>query len=744
MNEGLSKEKLELFDSIIRSLSIAFKNSALYPPHHPAYESCVKNLKALLDKWFQQEEKIDVGITQDNLLINAKFVRESSDLYKEVAEYLHHAGIIALSFMKDADTGELAEFLEFIKNTSKTFTQKEDLLKSIPSTPHIKIKEIDYSMLLRSAKDEVSPDEKSLWEFLTRIDEGVKGGGLPESKVEFLMDFLKDTKKSSAILNKIYKDAQIRLDEEKTTKNIRKAAVSILKHFEKSSTAEAKEARKELADIIARLDPNLVVKLFQEEEATAQGFDLSKEIIKDFSDDMLADFITSIISSQESLNENLLRLFDKLVPEEEKAGNVALLATDKLLENLDKDTFSKLRTSIQEALKAEPENKFMSQMYRLTVEAFVSKDVESASFVSKYPALVREFEESLNEENLRKEKIRLLLNIIWLEDDSQEFKKFCEALSGEFKEIITPEYIESVKEIIDLFTEKIRAEQREDERKAKEINNTLEKIITKENIDKIISFIPQADSRDLDDIKYICVKVKVFSGKRLLESLIAEEDPLNRNKFINILTAMDKEVVKDIGDRMDKIGSKDLALFKDLFRALKNIDSQEAHLAAKRLLMNPQSIIRLEALKDFSPQTAEEETFIFEILNREKNNDVQNKIIAILAWSKDKYVIEKLFKKLEKGVLKKHLPDLVKLCGDLKIQDALPYLEKILTKRPFFYTQGADNLRLACVVSLGQLGLTEARGIIEKALNDKSEAVRRMSRIILELDKKESGQIIEE
>ena len=76
------KEKLQLFDPLIKSLFIAIKNSIFYSPDHPICAVSIESFRALLDRWFEQMDTIDLGISQDHLYLNGEPVDTD---YKEIA-----------------------------------------------------------------------------------------------------------------------------------------------------------------------------------------------------------------------------------------------------------------------------------------------------------------------------------------------------------------------------------------------------------------------------------------------------------------------------------------------------------------------------------------------------------------------------------------------------------------------------------------------------------------------------------
>src|SRR3989338_3182668 len=340
MGEGLSKERLALFDRIVRSFGVAIKNNVLYPRGHPSLKSSIDSFSEALNKWFTQEEALELGITQDNLLLGGEAVREDSALYKEVADYLHHSGLMAIAFSKGLEAKELEELFRLLK--------KE--VKEVPRTPHIAIKETDYSTLLRSGQGaSAETKEEDIWRTLCQIGEDSRSGRLPDTKAEFLENFLKDTKASARVLNKIYKDAVAKLEEKKTTDEIRGVFARVVRYFEGRPPEDAKESRRLLADIIVKLGPNLVAGILEEAKVDGRVFDFSREILKDFSDEMISKFIASLIESQGIVNENLIKVFDKFVAGKPSPAAIVSQVFDSLAEKgfLDKGVLSRFESSVK-------------------------------------------------------------------------------------------------------------------------------------------------------------------------------------------------------------------------------------------------------------------------------------------------------------------------------------------------------------------------------------------------------------
>ena len=734
MKKKLSKDQLELFNLILQNFSTTIKNSVLYATDHPIFEFSIKNFKKSLEEWFSEEDRIDLGITSETILLGGETVDAGSDLARDVADHLHSRGMVAISFTKGIEKDELVEFFKFIKSDTKTIRAKSGVLKNIPPVPHIKIKEIDYSALLGSAREKVTSEEEDIWKSLSEIAAEAKGGKLPESKSEFLVDFLKDTRRSSLVLNKLYREAVSKLEDEETVQNIREAIARVYDYFAKSGDDSGKVAKGNLSRLIARLDPELVIRLFDPEIVDNKDFDLAQEMTRDFSDDFVAEFIESLMSGQDTFNESLLKVFDKLVPGGTKASNVASMVTDKLLDKnlLSRDTLTKLQMSIKEIFGAHPDSDFMSQMYKITVETFIDQKTESQTYAARLAPLVSEYLKAVKNEHLKKHEAELLLNIVWNEDDPDDFIKFSGKLEEIMPDLIVLKDIRHIRNIFELFTEDLRPEQRKKEAISAEAHDILERIAGEDLVNTIISFVPDSDIKSLEDVVFILLNVGESATEHLLDVFFLEKNMLRRNKIGFVLSEM-KGLASD--KILERLKGTEPPLSGELFGILKKHDPEKARLFAKEAFTHKDVNMRLQALDGFHPTTAEEKNEIFNVFRKEKNKDVRDKAMTILLKTEDEDTINRLFRVAERKFFNHELLlKMVKASGEIGSQGAYKHIERAFRRKSLF--DKGDDLRIAAAASLGKLRTDEAMELIEKGLTDRSERVRNMCEIIMKLEER--------
>ncbi len=725
---------IKLFDPIIRNLRITLKNSVFYASDHPINVYSINNFKTSLDKWFGLKNQFNLGFSQDQLYIDGKLIDNKDDCYSEVANYLHTRGLSSLTILQGIQIDELKTFFTFIGQDRKTIREKGGILKNISNSNHLRLKELDYSSLLERASQKVVSEEEKIWKFLFDIVEESKTGKLPNSKMEFLVDFFADEKKSASTLNKVYREAVNHLQDENTVKDIRSTITKICEYFDQYSSDNVKDLKVKLMNVIAQLHPDLINILFEQTVDTDQEFDLAEAITKDFSESYIAEFIESLISNEDTFNENLLKVFDKLAPDSSKSDNMVMMVADKLFSKriVNPETLSKLQMSIMEIFKKHPDSNFMKQIYNITVDAVINKKVDTLVYVARLTPLINKFVQSMEDEELKKEKLWLLLNILWLENKPEDFKKFTDKVVSILPELLDSKDTERIKEIVEFYTEKTRPEQRKNNKIISEIKEGIEKITSKETVDSIIALIPEASKMDLDNITYILLKSEYESAKSLVDAYIVNKNPAHRNKFRYIFLQMREKIATEVVDRLEYC---EPVVVRDLLNILKESAPEKAHLVTKKLMSHKNAQVRWVALEKFEPGTEIERTDVFKIFKKEKNKEVKKKAASLLLKTKNPEIIKKLFDYTSRNIFHhKFLIQLVELCGHVRAQESLLHLKKIYQKKALFNSKRRDDLRVATVTSLSRLQIDEATELVRSGFHDKSKRVKERVEIIIKLN----------
>ena len=734
MKNNLSPESQEQFENVVRGFNTAIKNNVLYDSRHPLLISSIKVLKDALEKWFLLNEILDIGFSPEGILINGELFQRKNKIYSEITEYLHVRGIVAISILREIAESELISFFESIKDDAQIIRNEGGIADKIKDIENIIIKEIDYSEILASSGSGKILQDKEIWESLTEITDEVRKGVLPESKAEFLIDFLKDHNTSSRVLNGVYKEAMAELSEDAVAKNINEAIASICKYFEKNSSTEEeiKEIKMNIANVVQRLHPDLVVRLFERVVSKENDFDFADQITRELSDEFIADFIENLVDKNEGFNDKLLKVFDKLLPDDNSLDSVASLISERLfLEGMDDaEALSKLQLSIKDVFSEHPDNKFMSQMYRITVDTFVNQEAERFFFVESLKPLMNDFEKIMEKDYNEIERKDLFLNILCYEKEPEEFIKFSDKLLDRFNNILEKEDLKLVKEMFTFFKSKKDGKEDPDEIK-KIAEKVLNKMSEDSHIRRILEIVKDANDDEIADIGEIVNVVGDEAIEMMFDIFTDEPDQMARNKMIRLIVQVGEGALKNIEEFLK---NKNPFIIKDIVRIYKKINPELSHDFVYRVIKIHGEKVLSEALNDFVVQNFEEEESIVNIIKRTKDENVKKMAIASIVKTKDKEVITRLFKMSEKKL--DLLKNTIEVCGKMRIIESFKNIEKVFSLQSLFNKDKIDDVKVAAVVSLGLFNTANAIELIENRIKDRSGKVSKMCEIVLNIKKR--------
>jgi hypothetical protein len=728
----LSEKEFAQFKTITRNLTIALKNALFYQKDHPLRNVSVINLKCSLDDWFARRDGFQLGISQDNLYFEGAIYGSQEDYFKEVAAYFHSRGVIFLTLLKGITTNELADFLDLVRLDGKALRDKGGVTAQIPADSHIKVKEIDYRLLLSDDDGEGTSEEEDLWKRLFKDLVNSPVESLPESRAELLSRFFKDHKRSTQVLNRLYHQAMVKHADQQIIQSIQQAVILVCRYYKyKDLKSEAQDLKANLMAVISHLHPDLISRLLQQTEVGDETLDLAEEITRDFSDTYIANFIESLITESGSMNENLLLLFDKLTPDPDHMRDIMPILADNLFSKnlITPHTLTQLQLAIRELFRKQPNSSFINEMYRITVESVINKKIKTLVYITRLTPLVTKFLQSVKQDRLMVDKIRLILNILWVEKDPGEFKKWAETLVGDAPDLLQTRAIKPVYEILDFFTQKIPHAHKMNQQIYFEREKVLTQLTSRENLIHLIAFIPDSTKNELKTLLDILLLIPEQAAPLLIESYMSSKNPLLRNKLHIIFFRMPRHVCNHVLQRLRRC---EPYMIRDLFAILKATDPEQLSVAASQMIHHHNKLVLWEALDNYAPTSAEKRQEILKLFNNQKDLEIRKKAASVLLKSNDPETIDKLFICSQKGTMRKiFLNHLIGLCGSLKAENSLPQLEKIYSNKSLLSTRHEKQIQIQTARSLIMLDPEKGREVVEKTLHRKNKSIQEAIRKIL-------------
>ncbi|MBI5167558.1 MAG: HD domain-containing protein [candidate division NC10 bacterium] len=120
----MKKREAEIIESLIRLLSGAIKNMALYPPGHPAIAQPLNNAKVILDALLLGRERLTLGIMEDILVYEDSPLEEASSTFKDLVERLREREVGLVVFQRGLSLDDLRKFVETLTTDPRLLQEK--------------------------------------------------------------------------------------------------------------------------------------------------------------------------------------------------------------------------------------------------------------------------------------------------------------------------------------------------------------------------------------------------------------------------------------------------------------------------------------------------------------------------------------------------------------------------------------------------------------------------------------------
>jgi len=720
---SIDDQEITILKSIIRFWLISIKNGIFYQADHQINVHSVRQLYHILQQWFQISEKMELGFGTDSLYHNAKLLPFNDSQTKEIARYMHSRGILRVSLAKSISETELSELIQSLKFDIQTLIERGGIVDAVSALPNVTIEEVDYSGFLKAADGTGKTIMPDIWESL--LDNNQNGGlALPQSSIDLFIEFFKDTHQAAQLLNQIYKKGLTKTNDEGAAYSIKKNLIDIIASLElNADSSETTEFKVNCLAVISHLPLDLIQQLFTNFNGANEQANLVDKLMSDMPENALLDFIESLIISEGSLQESLLSIFVKLIPDSSETSRLVPELADRLFQKqwIRPNTLTPLQISIQELFKTQPESNFLQEMYNITIDSVIHQNLDGLLYVPRLQPLVQALKWSAKQNQYLAENVNLILNLLEIEDKPDDFKFLCQKLIDLVPKLLT---IENVSYLGLIFKFLKNINNREDSIDQQIFNykkGILRQIKKMDIADQIISHIPFATTENFKIIGFILRELGSKSIEKIIWSYISQKNIRSRTRYHHIFQCMEKEIEAYVLSNIDTCES---LFVRDYFTILENVAPDKCHSAALSIMTADSQLRVWEALGHLHPKTEKEGRYLLKLLQKEKNESFRKRITRAIIRSNNSTIIGELFYYIEhnrKG--KKIFKDTILLCGEMQSKQTFNYLTNVLEKARRRPTISKSELIRVTAESLLNIHQQAAVDVLEIFINEQSRAM---------------------
>lgn len=417
---ALSPELLQQSVALARALAAAARNWALYPPDHPAVGAALGRLADAL-----RESTSGAGfafaVTPRTLLVAGVPLPDDPPVV-ETARLLHDRDILQATFLGDVPPAALQAFLALLARSTDDLRQSggPGSAWAAAGHPSIVIEQIDYEEILKD-KEVASPLDRrdDVWTSIVNIILQGEQQFDPAQQARLL-----EISRSALDIRELAGDViapKCTSDGSPLITTQAATVLAVFRHLASIVTVvepdRLPEVMRNVAAATAALDPHVVLQMMQMDE-TAQETPMVARLSAAFDDQQVAQLLATALARDERATARLAQVFDTIAPDEQRKRRVLTMAQSMLSEHDfgKSGQFRAVWASMETLLLSYDESPYVSGGYQASLEGAAARGEMLAA--RELPVELPEWIASLEQDNVRGLSVRLITDLLRLEDDA--------------------------------------------------------------------------------------------------------------------------------------------------------------------------------------------------------------------------------------------------------------------------------------------------------------------------------------
>jgi len=728
MDEKKESKAGPIVEKGIKELSLAIKTMGIYPSDHPAIKASVERLYATMEGLLEASPELRLEIAQKSLLVDGQFLDRTNEIFREFAFQFHKRGVASITFKKGLSMEELKAFLEVASTEPRVIRKSGGFLRLFQEKKifHIDIVEIDYEKIFGLGEEigEVAEVEKvrsdeEIWTDLIRSLELYSGLKLDEVEHNFLLHLEEDTDKMATYLEGLASRSSIGMSALGGVA-IRRTINNMGNYIFNNLPQEKEVHRRKLAEVVSRLDPKLRLQLIDAEIDIEPGqIDVVTEIIPDLSNSVIVEMMTLAVSGEGRVTERLVRLFHKIVPEEEKKREIIPLFGESLADMSGKGDSLYMRRLIENLFLSKPTEEFISEVYRKTLKELN----EQISPVAE----IKEYVDSLNERKIEEQASTVLMDLIRLETETSDYVEIAKNLGKAAMDFLLTGRYEEAKEIIEVLIEEAKQERRRTDEERIACNKAIDKLRDIGIVHDLVAALRDWGREKYETIHFILLKMGEIAVVPLLEALGKESDASLRKKIISIVVSLGEVAIPEI---VRRFSDENWYVVRNMVRILREIGTEKVVQYLNIPLKHEDSRVRKEVVYALSSIGGREAFNLISRMADDPDEEVRQGAIKYLGIMKNKGAVPLLLKLIGKrnpfGRNNSFIISGIDALGEIGAEEAVPRLVQLLKKSTIFARSRNDDVRIAAATALEKIGNEQAMEALTRGTGFRRKIVRQV------------------
>lgn len=699
-----------------RACKAAARAVVLYPDGHPAIGTTLGRLVQITSAASLQAP-LRIQVRADALLIDGRAPARPDASLAELAALLHARLIGEMTVLPDGDQGAWHSFLRLLGRPPEEMRAEGGIARlwTTMAGRHVEIREIDYSEVLRERAGRLPAG----WEDVVAIC--LQGGAraFDDRAIGMLAEIARDSGRLTELLAAADASAIESGHGGSRPDVLLRLLGGLLGSLDQHDAAERAPALSSVAEAVCRLSPETLLGLLGAAGGDTAG--VMDTVVSHMSDDVKAQFVARHAMSDSSSIDRVAQAFQALVRDPGDQERLVALAHEEAaasplgrLERFEQ-TWGQVAEKLLTSYSDEP---FVSDDYARELSATRTRALRVEQLGDDPPQRLAEWLGSVTTNELRQLDLRLVLDLLRLEQDSERRATLVTPVAMLAEDLVLVGDFDATETLIAAVT----ASPPDTDTMASAIRSRL---VSGPLLSHVVSHLPTLDDTSFAKVRALCLSLGEGLIGPLAETLAAEDRTRPRERMTAILIGFGAIGRREV-ERLKN--SANPAVRRAAVYLLREFGGREALPELTELLKDSEPQVQREAVRAILNIGTDRAYAVLEQALTQGSAVSRDAIMQTLGAVRDEqaaplfaYILRKVD---HRGPLRPVYLRAIETLGTLKDPAGVPALTEALTRGEWWAPRRTAALRAAAASALVRLGGPEAEAALDTLLEAGSRGVR--------------------
>jgi len=718
-------------EDLIGQLNNALKLRSFYPKGHSAVAPPLAKFGTLLDSTLNDMGEITIGSTGDTLLFRGRSFGEGKRPLRSFAKHLKLRNLTGIIFRPGVTEEEVENLLEILSMDPEDFASADSPLHDTESImPHIELRWIDYGSALRHVSDEEMlsgiDNPRDMWKALVTHHLLSDGDELSDEARELIVRSSGDTAALEEMTSELVRACSDSAGDPNA--EVARGLAKTCKGMEGLEGTRLDRGMSNLAEIVAKMDPEVMARLAETEVTHGRtGDDLIQKMTDNLPPNAKLRLLSALVDSQRLNKSRLSSVFRRVAGARSRRRELLEELEREMSEGDPSETeqFERVYEAVEDLVLTESEGRFLGSDYVSMLQEIGEASLDPEDEDSEGIEVLKEAIRTLDPHRRLEFKGRFLVDLLRVHEDPGESARTLDDIKEACEELNKAGNSDLPAELVSDLAEDLSEGAAPDPERRALLRDCLKTMAAGEYAEPAIKRLILGGKKTAGSLKAM---LQAFGAEVCpsVWSVVAGSDEAAQNPEVIRYLASHSERASEASK--DFLLSNPVRKRRRVLKVLSLLCTPEAVEAMIWALHNCEGGAQREIVNALASSHAPAARNAIERLMAGTNRHLALLATASLGEARAQHAVPILLESLRKqdlfGRRISEARQAAVALGKIGSSDAVPHLEKLLTRRFLAFSDAKPALRRDVASALRDIGGDEALLVLQRNTSGYNRQVR--------------------